>query len=123
MEEFSLICDIRGLGPIEVSDYFEEECHSNMIKENLNISRIMVHARQLEEAGVKRNSRDSKRSKSFDGGSSKVRFDIKEKRRFNKRLYNRVPSKLSRTHDDKVQKPGAQKGRSGNSHNEMPTCP
>ena len=55
-----------------VSEYLQEECHSAMLHDNLNISHLMVHARRVEEARAKIKSRDAKRERSFDGGSSKA---------------------------------------------------
>ena len=52
----------------------------------------MVHSKQLEEAGAKRKSRDAKRERSFEGGSSKGRLEIQEKPRFKKRVSNQVSS-------------------------------
>ena len=45
----------------------------------MNIYRLKVHAQQVEETRVKQNSRDAKRARSFDGGSSKDRLDIQYK--------------------------------------------
>ena len=59
---------------IGVSDDLKEECHSAMLHENMKISHLMVHAQQVEEARAKRRSRDSKKGRPFDGGSSKSRI-------------------------------------------------
>ena len=53
-----------------MSNDFQEECHSAMIHNNMKISRLMVHAKHVEEARAMRKSRDAKRERSFDGGSS-----------------------------------------------------
>ena len=45
-----------------------------MLHDNMNISRLMVHAKRVEEARSKRKSRDAKRARSFDRGSLKNRF-------------------------------------------------
>ncbi|XP_069150276.1 uncharacterized protein [Solanum lycopersicum] len=55
---------MRGL-----SDDLKEECHSAMLHENMNISRLMVHAKHVEDKWAKRKSRDAKRSRSLDSGS------------------------------------------------------
>ncbi|TMX04404.1 hypothetical protein EJD97_008955 [Solanum chilense] len=54
----------------------QEECHSSMLHDNMNIYCLMLHARRVEEARAKRKSRDAKRSRSYDGGSSKNRLEI-----------------------------------------------
>ena len=41
-----------------------------MLHDNMNISRLMVYARRVEEARAQRKSRDAKIAKSFDGGFS-----------------------------------------------------
>ena len=37
-----------------VSDEFQDECHSAMIHENMNISLLMVHDKKVEETMAKR---------------------------------------------------------------------
>ena len=54
----------------------------------------------MEEARDKRKTRDAKRARSFDGGSSKGRLDIQDKRMFKKMFSNHVPSKYSKARDD-----------------------
>ena len=55
-----------------VSEDLQEEFQSAMLHDNMNISHLMVHARRVEEARAKIKSRDAKRERSFDGGSSKA---------------------------------------------------
>ena len=50
----------------------------------MNISRLMIYAKRVEEERVKRKSRDAKRARSFDGGSSKNSFEIQDKPKFKK---------------------------------------
>ena len=50
----------------------------------MKISYLIVHAKHVEEARAKRKSRDAKRAISYDGGSSKNRFEIQDKPRFEK---------------------------------------
>ena len=47
----------------------------------------------MEETRVKRKSKDAKRAKSYNGGSSKGRLDIQDKHRFTKRFSNQVLTK------------------------------
>ena len=56
----------------------QEGCHSSIIHGNMNISRLIVYALQVEEARAKRKSRDAKRARSSDGGSSRGRLDIQD---------------------------------------------
>ena len=46
-----------------VSNDLQEECYSVMLHDNMNISRLMVHAQQVEEIREKRKSRDVKRQR------------------------------------------------------------
>ena len=57
-----------------------------MLHDNMNISHLMVHAKHVEEARSRRKSNDAKRSRSFDGGSSKNRVEIQDKPIFKKRF-------------------------------------
>ena len=70
-----------------------------MLHDNINISRLMVHAQQVEESTLRRKNRESKRAKCSGSGSSKGKF------RFNKRFSNQVPSKFPKAHDDRVSNP------------------
>ena len=65
-----------------------------MLHDNMNNSRLMVYARRVEEARPKRKSRDAKRVRSFDGGSSNNMFEIQDKPKFKKQVSNQVPSNL-----------------------------
>ncbi|XP_069143340.1 uncharacterized protein [Solanum lycopersicum] len=84
-----------------VSEDLQEEFNSTMIHENMKISRLIVHSQHVVEARDKRRSRDAKRARSFDGGSSKRRLEIQHKPRFNKRISNQVPSKFPKSRDDR----------------------
>ena len=64
---------------MEVSEDLQEEWHSTILHDNMNISCLMVHGRRLEEARDKRKSRYSKRARPFNGGSSKNRLQIQDK--------------------------------------------
>ncbi|XP_069148089.1 uncharacterized protein [Solanum lycopersicum] len=88
----------------------------------MNISRLMVYTRRVKDARVKRKSRDAKRERSFDGGSSKNRLEIQDKPRFKKWVSTKVPSKFLRSSCDRVSNPKFKKGNGNNSPNEMPTC-
>ena len=50
-----------------VSDDLQEEFHSAMLHDNMNIYCLMVHAQQVEDARSKRKSRNVKRERSLDG--------------------------------------------------------
>ena len=75
----SLVSDPRdemSLFVTGVSDDLQEECHSATLHDNMNIYRSMVHAQYVEEARDKRKSRDAKRTRSLDGGSSMNRLEM-----------------------------------------------
>ena len=63
----------------------------------------------MEDEGSKRKSRESRRARSFDGGSS-YRLEIQDKPRFKKRVHNQVPSKSPNNSGDMVSKPKPKKG-------------
>ena len=94
-----------------VSEDLQEECQSAMLHDNMNISHLMVYARRVEEARDKRKSREVKRARSFDGGSSKNRLEMQDMPKFKKRDSNQVPSKFPRSSGDRVSNPKFKKGR------------
>ena len=55
----------------------QEQYQSAMLHDNMNISRLMVHAKRIEEARTKRKSRDANRARSYDGCSSKNKLEYK----------------------------------------------
>ena len=100
----------------------QEECHSAMLHENMNISRLMVHAQHVEEAGDKMKSKEDKKARSFDGGSSKRRVEIQDKRSLKKRVSYQVPSMFPKARDDRVANPKPNKGKGTSSPTKKPTC-
>ena len=73
-----------------------------MLHDNMNISHLMVHGIRIEESRAKRKDRDSKRTRTFEGGATKDRLGIIEKTRFKKRFSNQVPSKFPKARDERV---------------------
>ena len=121
----SLISDPKdetSLFVMWVSDDLQEECHSPMLHDNMKISRLMVHAKHVEEKRDKRNSRDSKRERSFEGGSSKNRIEIQDKSRFKKRVSSQVSSKFSKSSGNRVSNPKFKKIKVYNSPTDKRTC-
>ena len=68
-----------------------------MIHDNINISCLTVHAIRVEEASVKRKSKDAKRARSYDGCFPKNSLEIHDKPRCKKRVSNQIPSKLKKS--------------------------
>ena len=50
-----------------------------MLHDNVDLSRLIVHAQQVEESRLRKRNRESKRAKSFVSGSSKSRLDVQDK--------------------------------------------
>ena len=105
-----------------VSHDLQEECHSAMIHDNMNISHHMTHSKYVEESRDKMKSRDFNRARSFDGGSSKNRLEIQDKPRFKKRVSNQVPSKFPKASGYRVSNPKPKKGNGTSSPTKKPTC-
>ena len=57
-------------------DDLVEECRAAIHHDNMDIYCLMVHAQQVEESRLKRKNRDAKRARPYDGGISKVNFEI-----------------------------------------------
>ena len=49
-----------------VSDNLQEQCHSTMLHDNMNISHLMFISNNVQEASSGRKSNDAKTSRSFD---------------------------------------------------------
>ena len=90
-----------------LSDDLQEECHSVILHDNMTISRLMVHAQQMEDTRAKRKCSDTKTARSFDSGSSKSRLEIQDKPRFKKR----VSVKFLKSHDDMLSNCKLKKGK------------
>ena len=93
-----------------------------MLHDNMNISHLMVHAKNVAEARARRKSRYAKRARSFDGDSSKNWIEIKDKPGFKKRVSSQVPSKFPKASGDRVSNPKFKKGKGSNSPKEKTTC-
>ena len=76
-----------------------EECCSVMIHDNMDISRLMVHAQQVEESRLKRKI-GMRRAKSYKGGTYKGKLDIQYKPNFKKIFTNKVPSNFPKACND-----------------------
>ena len=94
-----------------VSDDFQEDCHSEMIHNNMNISHLMVHAKHKEKERSRRKINDAKRLRSFFGSSSKNKLEIQDKPIFKKVVSSQVPSKFPKASGDRVSNPKLKKGK------------
>uniref|UniRef100_M1DIB8 Gag-pol polyprotein n=1 Tax=Solanum tuberosum TaxID=4113 RepID=M1DIB8_SOLTU len=92
-----------------VSGLVEEECRIAMLHHDMDISRLMVYAQQLEETKLSKMNRDMKRA----------RMDEQNQSRSKKMFYNQDSSMVN---NDRVSNPKPQRGNRGDSTFERPRC-
>ena len=97
-----------------VSDDLQEECHSAMLRDNMHIYRLMVHAKHVEKARSRWKCRDAKGAISFHGISLMNSLEIQEKPRVKKKVSSQVSSKLPKASGDRVSNTTFKKGRGTN---------
>ena len=76
----------------------------------------------MQETRLRRKIRETERSRSYEGGSSKGRLDIQEKHRSKKRFSNQFPFKFPKALDDRVSNAKYEKEISNTSPSKKPTC-
>ena len=80
-----------------MSEELEAECHATMLYDNMDLSRLMVHAKKVEESHLRKRNREAKKARSFESGSSKSRLDIQEKPKVQEEVF--TPSSLKNLQD------------------------
>ena len=73
-----------------VSDAIEEECRAAMLHDNMDISRLMVHALQVEYSRLRKSNREVKRPRADEGNASKGKFEGQGEPRFKKSFPTKV---------------------------------
>ena len=84
-----------------IFDLLVNECRSIMLIPSMNISRLMVHAEQIEEQHLKQVNREPKRARTDDGNSSKGKFEVQGKPRFKRRFSNQGSSRTPKVKERK----------------------
>ena len=80
-----------------ISDLVVNECRSAMLIPSMDISRLMVHAKQIEEQKLKQVGRELKNVRTEDGNSSKTKFEVQDKPTIKRRFSNQRPSNAPRS--------------------------
>ena len=69
-----------------VSIEIEEEWRAAMLHDNMDLSRLIIHAQQFENSCLRKKNREAKEGKVFESGSSKNRIDVQDKPKLKKRF-------------------------------------
>ena len=93
-----------------------------MLISNMDISRLIVHAKQIEKQNIKQVCRELKKVRTDDGNSSKTKFEVQYKPRFKSRFSKKGPYNAPRVDKSKVSTPKTQEGKSGISYVDKPFC-
>ncbi|XP_010319950.1 uncharacterized protein [Solanum lycopersicum] len=104
-----------------VSDDLVEEYCLVMLHDNMDISYLRMHSQQVEESRLKRKIRDTRKTKSYERGTSKGRLEVQDKPNFKKSFFNQVPSNFTKARNYCVSNPRPQRGRGGDSPSEKST--
>uniref|UniRef100_M0ZKD2 Gag-pol polyprotein n=1 Tax=Solanum tuberosum TaxID=4113 RepID=M0ZKD2_SOLTU len=75
-----------------VSKMVVKECQTSMLINDMDISRLMFHAQQIEEEKLLEKSREVKRAKTSDGNFSHPRSDGQGRPRFRQRFFGQDSS-------------------------------
>ena len=105
-----------------VSDFSEEKCRAAILHDNMDISRLIVNAQQIEDTRFRKKTSDDKRIMSNDAGYSKGKLEIQDKPKFKKRFCNKVPSNAPSVNKGRVSNPNPQGGSGGGFYFERPSC-
>ncbi|XP_049344894.1 uncharacterized protein LOC125809277 [Solanum verrucosum] len=94
-----------------ITEMVVKKCHTTMLIGDMHISRLMVHAQQIEEEKLKENSTEVKRARTGDGNFSNAKFDGQGRPRFQQRFSSQgssnAPPKFNK---DRVSNPKPQGG-------------
>ena len=102
----SLILEMKWVAFVMgVLGSLHKECHSAMLHDNINISRLMVHGRRVEEARKNRKNIDAKWERCFEESSSRTRLEIQDKPWLKKRVSSHVRTNLPKSSRDSVSTP------------------
>ena len=107
---------------VEISSLVFNGCRLVMLIPSMDISHFMVHAKQIEEQKLKQLVRESNKSRSDDGNSSKARFEVQDKTKFKRMFSNQSHPNTQRVNKGKMSILKPQEGRGGGCYVEKPIC-
>ncbi|XP_015077507.1 uncharacterized protein LOC107021372 [Solanum pennellii] len=65
-----------------MSEEIEEECRAAMLHDNMDISRLTVHSKHVQESRLRKRYKEARKARSFESSSFKSRLDVQDKPKF-----------------------------------------
>ena len=91
-----------------VFEEIEDESRTAMHHDNMDLSRLMVHTKQVKDSSLNKKNREAIKARSFENSSSENRLDVLDKPKFKKIFSNKFPFNFYKNSNDRCSNPKPQ---------------